>query len=1628
MKALRRVWMVWLLLGMVVAATSSVSAQAVDFNAVPIAPGVSDAAFVGTGGTLQTFWTPAQLSAASGLLTHVGLQFATPVSRRWQNVRITVGETTNTFPALSATFAANFNAGLPPVVCYNGPARVTTTLPDQIFRIPLTTVYSYSGVNNLCVIFETTGEGVGSGFPALRTQIQGPGPFGHVSSPQSPAPATGSVLAGLSFGGGFTFMAQTPGTAIRVASCDFVGGMAVVGANTVTMTLQNVGTLAVTFTMSFRYSLDLGATWSAQSFQASGFTPLTSQVLTFAQPAIRTTITNIPLTVEMFPSIGPAVTVASKVFVPDLDIAVPASSQMFALNTPQTVTVTLKNHGDWSLNGQALPLRYTTGAGFTNQTAIGATLATYGATQAFAFTTPVVFTTPGSYTLTASVFPVLPLDPDPVDVGSLALPYVGLNVAGDPAVAPITSPPPVLGSGPFFRASGSESANTVLFSHYYPAWMIATLPIGARIQGLSFLKQYGSASTSDNSLRVWLRNHAGPQNLYPQGATFANVLSGASYSTPANPATLMLNTATFRIPEGAGSVPVGPFNPANIFLYTGGALEVITEWSCNGALPFAGTTGPLGWPSGPYEDPVGGLTTNIRSLCARAPGGPPLSPGTMMVQGSSEFLPGMPRILIHHEPWNFPLSVTSLQVQSGLVRPSGQIDVYRGQVGVPVALTLANLNPSDAVITGLTFTASPNPGIGFSVSVPALPVTIPANTPSFPLTAFMDLPGGSLPFNGVATLLTVTGVTGTAMMGLPVNPPLSIVPHPPAPFTVLNPPLPIPVTSPTTTLNPAVHGVPYLMPLVASGGTGSYIWSLHTSSPQLIPDGLALNGSGSTFLPASLSGTPSINAAVGNYSLVFEVYDGLYMTLFPMTIQVATLAPLVFPTVTLPPATEFLPYTTSQPLSASGGSLIYVFTVDPATPQPLPSGLLLDPATGVISGTPANGTQGTHTVMFSVDDGRTQLTQLATIVVMPHVLQWRSTTVPDAVRTVVYNHALDAIGGTGPRIFTVQSGTLPPGLALNPANGVLAGVPTTEGAYPVSFRVTDGLNAGLTQGMVIQVNAPDPLLITPPDVPVVTIGTPLSLPIAATGGSLTYTFSLLSGGVQPGFVSITPAGMLSVVAGALDEGVSVAEIAVNDGFQIATLSIQLRVVQIGAPSLAISELDIGTGYLELANMGTLPVDMSAWGITLWVDSTSPVSMPLSALPGASVALPGDMVSIFFGGTAGGAWPSYSTGGAFNATLESAVAVLLSDAHGTPVAFLRTSGVTASALLDLAAAPVWIPSALMSQPPLTPAAANFSLTPTGYLASTTGSPGMLNPGFSLRPLSFFKANLRDGVAGETYADVVMAMGGVPPYSYSITTGAASSWMSMAAATGVVSGTVPVGSTSTVTVDVSVTDSTSATITLTRSFTVWAPTVASAGSLTVGHVASGRGGQSIVTVPLLLSRTSPSLVIDGMDFHVESPAAGALELLRVLPGPALIASGYSVAARALPSGRVVVTGVSLSGTAAPISDGVVALLQYRVTGPSNSSAPAGLYAVQIGDVSLANSVGPGSVVGQGSIDLSDFSPRDANRDAAIDVVDVQVVVNLILSLSARSFPSQGDANVDGSVDVVDVQAVVNKILNP
>jgi hypothetical protein len=105
-----------------------------------------------------------------------------------------------------------------------------------------------------------------------------------------------------------------------------------------------------------------------------------------------------------------------------------------------------------------------------------------------------------------------------------------------------------------------------------------------------------------------------------------------------------------------------------------------------------------------------------------------------------------------------------------------------------------------------------------------------------------------------------------------------------------------------------------------------------------------------------------------------------------------------------------------------------------------------------------------------------------------------------------------------PKTWSILDGSLPPGLAIGASDGLISGTPSTPGTY--SFTVQAAVNADQrsdTKALGIVVRAP--LAIARRSVPKSEVGVRFVLPLAVTGGSSTYTWSLT--GALPTGVTFT---------------------------------------------------------------------------------------------------------------------------------------------------------------------------------------------------------------------------------------------------------------------------------------------------------------------------------------------------------------------------------------------------------------------------------------------------------------------------------------------------------------------------
>jgi hypothetical protein len=157
---------------------------------------------------------------------------------------------------------------------------------------------------------------------------------------------------------------------------------------------------------------------------------------------------------------------------------------------------------------------------------------------------------------------------------------------------------------------------------------------------------------------------------------------------------------------------------------------------------------------------------------------------------------------------------------------------------------------------------------------------------------------------------------------------------------------------------------------------------------------------------------------------------------------------------TLPNGSVGTPY--NQLLSATGGTAPYTFSLSSGS---LPPGLLLNGGTGTIAGTPT--TAGTFSFSITATDangctGSRPYSITIASVGCPAILL-NPTTLPAGVAQMFYSQQITASGGTAPYTYAVIAGALPPGLLLNPATGVISGVPLQSGLFNFTIQATDSM-------------------------------------------------------------------------------------------------------------------------------------------------------------------------------------------------------------------------------------------------------------------------------------------------------------------------------------------------------------------------------------------------------------------------------------------------------------------------------------------------------------------------------------------------------------------------------------------
>jgi uncharacterized repeat protein (TIGR03803 family) len=169
-----------------------------------------------------------------------------------------------------------------------------------------------------------------------------------------------------------------------------------------------------------------------------------------------------------------------------------------------------------------------------------------------------------------------------------------------------------------------------------------------------------------------------------------------------------------------------------------------------------------------------------------------------------------------------------------------------------------------------------------------------------------------------------------------------------------------------------------------------------------------------------------------------------------------------------------------------------------------------------------------------------------------------------------YSQDLTVLGGVQPYTVTVTSGSLPPGIALNAANGLLTGTPTQFGTYSGTVQVVDSATPQGKASAPFTLVVNSGLQITTTAIAKGSVGTAFTQTLAATGGTSPYTWSLTSGTLPQGIQLNASTGVLSGTPKDVESQTVTLQVTDSEG-KPATTSATFQFVVVPPPPIAAIE-------------------------------------------------------------------------------------------------------------------------------------------------------------------------------------------------------------------------------------------------------------------------------------------------------------------------------------------------------------------------------------------------------------------------------------------------------------------------
>lgn len=269
---------------------------------------------------------------------------------------------------------------------------------------------------------------------------------------------------------------------------------------------------------------------------------------------------------------------------------------------------------------------------------------------------------------------------------------------------------------------------------------------------------------------------------------------------------------------------------------------------------------------------------------------------------------------------------------------------------------------------------------------------------------------------------------------------------------------PVNITNPS--LASGTVGISYNQTLSATGGTGSYAWSIISGA---LPNGLSLNSA-----TGVISGTPTTQQTTNP---TFRATSGSLTgdKLLSITINGPTGPSITRLEMTAAPGVAISSAQVGDGISIVGtnfgatqGSSTITFNGIPAT------SIYYWSADKIDLQVPTGATTGNVIVTVSGQSASAPLT----IIPAGTPLNITTTSLPNGTTGTAYNQTLAATGGTGTYTWALASGSLPAGLSLSTA-GIISGTPTAVGTSSFTVQVSDGTNTD-SQALSITIGSGNP--------------------------------------------------------------------------------------------------------------------------------------------------------------------------------------------------------------------------------------------------------------------------------------------------------------------------------------------------------------------------------------------------------------------------------------------------------------------------------------------------------------------------------------------------------------------------